>query len=303
MSIAGWIHLAFQRSAEIGWTSLQVFAKTPRGWTIPTYSAEDFVLAREYREKYNQIWWMIHANYLANLSKPSDECQNDMNSILHDFYVAHETGFDAVNIHIGKQKWFDTRDEAFKNMTKNVEFILQQNKNKWYTPLFLFEITAWQGSELGTTIEELWYFYKNYLKGLPVQFCFDTAHAWAAWNNLENWDQILEQREEKIWLDVLYAFHLNDSKALLWTRLDRHASLGKWAIWWLSLIPVIQWAGKNDRGIYIETIDPELRPQEIQHIRNIIAGDDSTVKKLHKQDYKTQLLKKFQDMWWEQMLF
>ncbi len=294
MSIAWWLHLAFERSAEIGANSLQIFAKSPRGWSLPAYSDEQFDLARQYRAKYQQVWGIIHANYLANLSKPADECKPDITSIIHDFYVGTETGFDGINVHIGKQKWFVNKDDAFTTMTKNVEHILHECAKKKYTPKFLFEITAGQGSELWTTIEEIGYFYTNFLKDLPIAFCFDTAHAWGAWNDLSKRNEVIDRWEDKIWLSKLFAFHLNDSKAALWSHLDRHAPLGKGAIWWMNLIPIIQWASKHDKPIYLETTEPERWPEEINYIKDIIAGDTWAVENLHKIDYKTELLKKFQ---------
>jgi deoxyribonuclease IV len=131
---------------------------------------------------------------------------------MHDFEIAHRTGFDAVNIHIGKQKGYATRDEAFTQMRRNVEIILKHNSDHGYTPQFLFETTAGQGSELGTTIEEIGHFYKNYLHDLPVKFCFDTAHARGAGNDLEQWNALIAQRDEHIGIDNLYCFHLNDAK-------------------------------------------------------------------------------------------
>jgi endonuclease IV len=62
-------------------------------------------------------------------------------------------------------------------MAKNVERILKFVQEKGYTDVqYLFENTAGQGSELGTSIEELGVLSKQYLKDLPVKFCIDTAH-------------------------------------------------------------------------------------------------------------------------------
>jgi deoxyribonuclease-4 len=302
MSIAGGLYLAFERSAAIWASSLQIFSKSPRGWSLPKYTQEDFELARDAREKYDQKWGIIHANYLANLSKIADECQPDIASILHDFMVWTEIWFEWINIHIGKQKWFIHKDDAFKNMTKNVEYILGACAKNNYTPRFLFEITAWQWSELGTTIDEIGYFYQNYLKDLPVSFCFDTAHAWWAGNDLSHWDDVIDAWDNKIGIDRLFAFHLNDSKAALGSHLDRHAPLWRWAIWWLNLIPIIQRAWKHHKPIYLETTEPERWPEEIQYIKQILAGDTWAVLDLHKVEYKTELLKKFQ-VGGEQSLF
>lgn len=180
-------------------------------------------------------------------------------------------------------------------MTKNVEIILKHNKDNGYIPQYLFEITAGQGSELGTSIEEIGHLYKNYLSDLPVKFCFDTAHARGAGNDLEHRDSLVAQRDDQIGLDNLYCFHLNDAKVARGSHLDRHAPLGKGAIGWKNLIPIIQWAAANDRHIYLETTEPERRPKEIAWIRDIIAGHTDEVMRLHEIDYQTELLKKFQD--------
>lgn len=302
ISIAWGLYNAFERSYAIWWNSLQIFAKSPRGRSIPSYSDQDFALAREYRTKYKQEWGIIHANYLANLSKPKAECEKDIASIINDFYVGTETRFEWINVHIGKQKGFNNKDDAFRNMTKNVEYILEQNKKHSYTPLFLFEITAGQGSELGTSIDEIGYFYQNYLKDLPLAFCFDTAHAWWAGNDLTKRDEIVEKWDDKIGINKLFAIHLNDSKAGLWSRLDRHAPLGRWAIGRPALIQIIQWWAKHNKWIYIETTEPERRPEEIAYIKDIIAGETKKVIALHSTEFQTELLKKFQ-AWGEQSLF
>lgn len=54
-SIAGGIHLAFQRAAEIGANTLQIFAKSPRGRSLPTISDEDIELACQARSQYKQV--------------------------------------------------------------------------------------------------------------------------------------------------------------------------------------------------------------------------------------------------------
>lgn len=293
-SIAWGLYNAFERSYEIGGNTLQIFAKSPRGRSIPAYKESDYELAREYRAKYEQQWGLIHANYLANLSKPFDECQNDIKSILHDFEVWHHTWFEAINVHVWKWKWFADKHEAYANMAKNVEYIITQKNAHKYAPIFLFEITAWQGSELGYLVQELAEFYNGYLKDLPIAFCFDTAHAWGWGNDLAEWDKLIDIRGSSIGVDKLYSFHLNDSKALLWSHLDRHAPLGRWAIGMPTLATIIQWAADHDKPLFLETSEPELWPEEISSIKKIALRDTDRIKDFHADHQWTHLLKKFQ---------
>ena len=144
-SIAKGPQLAFERSAEVGGNTLQIFAKSPRGRQIPTYSQEQLDEGMALRKKYGQVWGIIHSNYLANLSKPSNEIRYEIDSIEHDFMLAHIHGYDGVNVHVGKSIGRNSVDEAMKNMVVNLEKLLKQVKNKGYGDVqFLFENTAEQ---------------------------------------------------------------------------------------------------------------------------------------------------------------
>lgn len=294
MSIAGGLHLAFQRSAEIGGNTLQIFSQSPRGRSVNKHTQEAYQIAREWRQTYQQVWGLIHSNYLANLAREYGDPGTGISGILNDFEVAHECWFDAVNVHMGKEKGRASKDEAFSYMVKNLEIILKEVKNKGYKVLFVFENTAGQGSELGSTLEELGYFYQNYLKDLPVKFCIDTAHCRGGGIDVGQRESVCEKFDALIGIENLYSIHLNDSKALLRSHLDRHAPLGRGAIGLPSLAQVIQRAAKNDRHLYIETTEPGLRPEEIQMVHKIAQGDVEWIQSFHKQRYKTQLLKKFE---------
>lgn len=144
-SIAKGPQLAFERSAETGGNTLQIFAKSPRGRQIPSYSKEQLDTGKELRAKYGQVGGIVHSNYLANLSKPSNEIRYEIDSIVHDFMLAHMHGYDAVNVHVGKSIGRNSVDEAMKNMVVNIEKILQQVQDRGYNDVqFLFENTAGQ---------------------------------------------------------------------------------------------------------------------------------------------------------------
>lgn len=293
-SIAWWIELAFQRSGEIWGTTLQIFAKSPRGRQIPHVSAEQFERGRQERAKRNQTWGLVHSNYLINLSKPFDEVKTEINSVLQDFEVAYELGFDAVNVHIWKGKWRDSLDEAMKHMTENVTYILQKLKDAKHDNVqFLFENTAGQWSEIGSTQQELGYFWNTYLKDLPVKFCIDTAHCRGGWIDVNKREEFTSWFGETIGIEQLYSIHLNDSKAALGSKLDRHASLWRGLIGWPALAKVVRRAAANERNLYIETSDDSLWPQEIEAVKRVAAGDDSWIEEFHRTNFREQTLKKF----------
>ena len=191
-----------------------------------------------------------------------------------------------------------------KNMVQNVEAILKEVKNNGYDDVqFLFENTAGQGSEIGSTLEELSYFRTNYLHDLPVKFCLDTAHCRGGGIDLHKRGQFVTEFAEQVGLEQLYSIHLNDAKVPLWAHLDRHASLGYGFIGWPVLVPIIQWAATNDRHLYIETPKDELRSQEIDRVRQIAEGDVEWVQAVHEANYCSDSLKKFIDHAEQERLF
>ena len=293
-SIAWWIEKAFWRSAEVWWDTLQIFAKSPRGWKIPSYDEEQYQEWQQLRNQHEQVWWMLHSNYLANLAKPAGEVDREIDSIVDDFMHAHRLWYTTVNVHIGKMKDRSSLDEAMTNMTKNVEIILHRVREQWYDDVqFVFENTAGQGSEIGSKFSELsmlaWY-----LKDLPVGFTIDTAHCQGWWIDVWSRDEFVDQFWTAIGIKKLVAIHLNDSKAILGSKLDRHASLWHWFIGWKRLAKVIQRAAVNDRHCYIETPVPERRADEIAKVRSIAEWDTDWIDQEHDAVYATQFLKKFE---------
>lgn len=294
-SVAWGPETPFERSAAVWGNSLQVFSKSPRGWKIPDYSDDDYAAWRQERKKHGQIWGMVHSNYLVNLSKSESELKSEIDTVVHDFEYAHSLWYDSVNVHVWKLKGRENRDEAMKNMVKNVETILKKVRDNGHdTVQYVFENTAGQGSEIGSTFEELAYFYNEYLTDLPVKFTIDTAHSQGWGIDVGKREEFLEQFDDKLGIEQLYAIHLNDSKAVLWSNLDRHASLGRGFIGFPALSKVIKWAADNGRAMYIETPEPKRRPDEIDLVKRIIKGDDARIEEFHANNYKTQYLKKFE---------
>ena len=270
-----------------------IFAKSPRGWKIPSYDDEQYVIWTQQREQHGQVWGMIHSNYLANLSKPADQLLLEIDSIVDDFMHAHRLWYKTINVHIWKMKDRASLDEAMSNMTRNVETILKRVRDAWYDDVqYLFENTAGQWSEIGSTFDELALF-ASYLKDLPVWFTIDTAHCQGWGIDIDKWDEFVDAFGTQIWIEKLVAIHLNDSKAILWSHLDRHASLWYGFIGWKRLAKVVKRAAENNRDCYIETPEPERRPEEVEKVRRIAAGDTDWIEQEHLDVYATQFLKKY----------
>lgn len=289
-SVAWGIQNARKESYWIGATTCQIFTKSPRSFSVPVFDSDYLVSLLPQKQTYSQQWGIVHSNYLANLSKPRDQIPADIAGIIYDIKVWATLGFECVNVHIGKGK-DTTIDLAMTNMAYNIEHILKETQ--WYTIQFCFENTAWQGSELGSSLQEIALLYNGYVKDLGVKFVIDTAHCqwWGIDCNYR--EDIVEEFDRTIGIDQLFAFHLNDSKAILGSRLDRHAPLGKWCIWLPALSKVITWASNHNKMMILETPDFSLRSQELTMIQEIVSGTFD-IQWFHRTYFMSDILKKFE---------
>src|SRR6185369_283377 len=92
------------------------------------------------------------------------------------------------------------------------------------------ENTAGQGSCLGHAISHLAAIYDRVDKPDRLGVCLDTAHFFAAGYDIrtpKGWDAAIAEVAKLIGVRQIVAFHLNDSKTALGSRVDRHAHIGE----------------------------------------------------------------------------
>ena len=100
-------------------------------------------------------------------------------------------------------------------------------------PQLVLENAAGGGWAVGMTVEELGMIAEAAAsRGVPRErlgFCLDTAHLWGAGHEIsrpEMVDALLDEFHGTLGLDRLSMIHLNDSKAELGSRADRHEHIG-----------------------------------------------------------------------------
>ena len=92
------------------------------------------------------------------------------------------------------------------------------------------ENTAGQGTCLGHQIAHLAAIFDRVHAPRRLGVCLDTAHFFAAGYDLRGergWESAVAEVDGLIGLDQVLAFHLNDSKTELGSRVDRHAGIGE----------------------------------------------------------------------------
>jgi deoxyribonuclease-4 len=95
---------------------------------------------------------------------------------------------------------------------------------------FLLENTAGQGTGLGSRFEEIAWIRERVRSPHRIQVCLDTCHLLAAgydFRTRSGYREVFAEFESLVGTDTVRAFHLNDSKKDLGSRVDRHENIGQ----------------------------------------------------------------------------
>ena len=228
-SIAGDITRALDIAAGLGANALQIFSASPRMWDrggsgVSSLDQERF---RARREELGLGPLVVHCNYLLNLASPNPVLQARSVQAFHREMVrALGLGADYLVLHPGSAL-MRANSLAIGTVVQGLKQAARSLKLGELR--ILLENTAGQGSTLGSAFEELQAIL-NACPGLPLGVCLDTAHVFAAgWDirTAQGWENTLFHIDRTIGISRVAVVHLNDSKAALGSRVDRHEHIGK----------------------------------------------------------------------------
>lgn len=223
LSVAKGYAAAVARAPGLGARCFQYFTKNPRGFrNAKPVDETDAACGRELLVQ-EDVVTIGHAPYLINLASPEDELyQLSIDALVGDLVVGEARGSYGVVVHCGKGKDRE-RAWALARMQEALATVLER-----YTgPVrLLIENTAGQGSEIGSTLEELLLLAEPFAPD-RLGFCFDTQHAFAAGAVPEGRVDAFPGFAEPRYLSRLGAIHLNDSKVPFGARRDRHELIGQ----------------------------------------------------------------------------
>jgi deoxyribonuclease IV len=236
-SIAGDITGALDIASRLGANALQIFSASPRMWSRGPGGGrvgdEDARRFRARREELKLGPLVIHDNYLINLASPERVLRVRSIQAFHDEIVrALALGADFLVAHPGSSRGAGMRAaiaaiaDGLKQAARGVNF---GSPDAPTTLRILLENTAGQGSSVGSRFEELQEIIEL-CPQLPLGVCVDTAHLFASGHDVrsaEGLDAALKVIDRTVGLARVFVVHVNDSKAALGSRLDRHEHIGK----------------------------------------------------------------------------
>ncbi len=231
MSIAGGLHNAIDRGLKAGCGVIQIFTQNANRWIGKPVASGDSRLFRERWLESGVHEIISHDIYLVNLAAAEGDIREKS---LHAFQAEMERcanlGIDKIIMHPGSHLG-DGEDVGLRRIAAAFDQLFEKVPD--FSGRALLETTAGQGTNLGYRFEQLRDIIG--LSAYPDRFavCFDTCHTFAAGYDTTTEDgyrRVFEEFDRVIGLDRLQAFHLNDSRKGLDSRVDRHEHIGKGAM-------------------------------------------------------------------------
>jgi deoxyribonuclease-4 len=228
MSTGGGVWKALQRGAEINCEIVQIFVKNNMQWFGKPYLPNDIALyANELAaEKFDIVFG--HTGYLINLGGPTGANRdNSLKSLIQEINFATDLGVPFLVLHPGAH--LGTGEEkCVDQIVAGLNEVFRATKD---SPVRIaLENTAGQGTCLGHRIAHLAAVFDKIDQPRRLGVCLDTAHFFAAGYDIrtpKGWNAAIKEVEDLIGVKQVLAFHLNDSKTDLGSRVDRHEHIGK----------------------------------------------------------------------------
>jgi deoxyribonuclease-4 len=227
MSIAGGLPNAVRRGVAAGCGVVQIFVKNQLRWAgrrLDEGEVHDF--RRELGASGLRAAF-AHANYLINLATPdAGERARAVTALVDDLERAERLGLPFVVLHPGSHRGAGAA-EGIARLAGALDEAAHRTEG-WRVRVAL-ENTAGAGHVLGARASELGAILARVRRPERLALCVDTCHLFAAGYDIRTprgFEATLGELDRAVGLDRLVAFHLNDCKAGLGSRLDRHENIG-----------------------------------------------------------------------------
>ena len=228
ISIAGGVSNAPLRAKRIGCETMQIFTKNQLQWKIPKLKEIEIKKFKENLKKTGIIPGTVHSSYLVNLASPNDEILiRSINDLSRDLERTESLGIPYLVFHPGAHRG-KGEEYALERIVQSINEVFQRSSAR--KTMLLLETTAGEGTNIGYKFEQIEYIIQHVKNHKRVGVCIDTCHIFAAGydiRNEESYNNTIKIVERTVGISKVRAFHLNDSRRELGSRMDRHAEIGK----------------------------------------------------------------------------
>ena len=206
---------------------------------------------------------IVHAPYIINLAnnKEEDKYNFSINFLIEEINRCNMFDVKYLVLHPGSHVGLGP-EVGLDNIINALNIVIDKTRNV----RILLETMAGKGTELGTK-----YIIDRIDNKDRIGLCLDTCHLNDSGYDINEFDKILDEEDEKIGLSYVKCVHINDSKNERSAHKDRHENIGYGTIGFDALIKVIYNERLKDIPKILETPyinDKAPYKEEIDMIRS-----------------------------------
>ena len=268
VSAGGGVENAPVNAVGIGADAFALFTKNQRQWVAKALTDDSINLFKgRVKESGLETRYILpHDSYLINLGHPDPEAiAKSRDAFIDEMKRCEQLGLQLLNFHPGSHLNKITVEECLDRVAESINIALGQTSGV----TAVIENTAGQGSNIGNRWEHLRYIIDRVDDKSRVGVCIDTCHAFAAGYDLaDHYDETFDEFDNIVGFSYLRAFHLNDTKKPLGSRVDRHESIGSGCIGIDFFKRLMADPRFDDMPLILETPDESIWPEEIALLRS-----------------------------------
>jgi len=228
MSIAGGVSQALRRGEEVGCDVIQLFTKNAHQWCAKPLVPDAIEAFRQARHETGVRPVAAHDSYLINLASPDEGLyKRSQEALWEEVRRAEVLELPYLVIHPGSHRGGGEQEGLYR-IARAINLIHQRGTEMRVQ--ILLETTAGQGTTVGGRFKHFARIIEQIEEDAQVGVCLDICHCFAAGYDIstaEGYEATIGALDRIIGLDRLKLIHLNDSKAALGTRVDRHEQIGQ----------------------------------------------------------------------------
>ncbi len=263
MSIAGGVDRAIERGLSIGCEAIQIFLKNNMQWSGPPLREDEVARFRKHA-----VPVFAHSGYLINLAAPHSR---SVEALVEEIRRADRLGVPFIVLHPGAHLGAGEA-EGLRRVVGHLDEVFAATASS--DVCIALETTAGQGTCLGYRLEHLAEILQRARHPQRLAVCVDTCHLFAGGYDIRTkhgYEAVMRELDHLIGCRRIVAFHLNDSKKPLGSRVDRHEHIGKGLLGLEAFRCLLRDERWERLPMVLETPKGEAMREDIENLRVLRA--------------------------------
>jgi deoxyribonuclease IV len=272
VSTSGGVENAPLNAENIGAKAFALFTNNQRQWMSKPLSGKNITRFKENCKRcgYDPGHILPHDGYLINLGHPEEEAlAKSRIAFLEELRRCEQLGLQYLNFHPGSHLNKIGPDHCLERIAGSINLALDRTTGI----TAVIENTAGQGTNMGHQFEHLARIIGNVRDKGRIGVCLDTCHTYSAGYDIRTakaFENTLQVFDTVVGIKYLKAMHLNDSKKIFGSRVDRHESIGKGSLGLEPFRFIMNDPRFDHIPMVLETPDPSIWAEEIKLLYSLI---------------------------------